>query len=95
MLSLLQLACALALPPLFNQAAANPFPRAAQQYAPDSLGAVASESSICSSIGIDLLRQGGNAADAVSTRLPSPQDKTDGNPARWHSLLHRRDWLLS
>ncbi|KAJ9640240.1 hypothetical protein H2204_003465 [Knufia peltigerae] len=65
MLSLLQLACALALPPLFNQAAANPFPRVAQQYAPDSLGAVASESSICSNIGIDLLRQGGNAADAL------------------------------
>lgn len=29
------------------------------------LGAVASESSICSNIGIDLLRAGGNAADAL------------------------------
>ncbi|KAK5002848.1 hypothetical protein LTR60_006983, partial [Cryomyces antarcticus] len=31
----------------------------------DKLGAVASESSICSNIGIDLLRSGGNAADAL------------------------------
>lgn len=31
------------------------------------LGAVASENKICSQIGIDLLEQGGNAADAVST----------------------------
>lgn len=31
----------------------------------DHLGAVACESSICSKIGIDILRQGGNAADAL------------------------------
>ncbi|KFY50043.1 hypothetical protein V496_09633 [Pseudogymnoascus sp. VKM F-4515 (FW-2607)] len=31
----------------------------------DTRGAVASESSICSSIGIDLIRRGGNAADAI------------------------------
>ncbi|KAF5686650.1 heterokaryon incompatibility (het-6OR allele) [Fusarium circinatum] len=31
----------------------------------NSRGAVASESSICSTIGIDILRQGGNAADAM------------------------------
>jgi len=30
------------------------------------LGAVASESSVCSAIGIDILKEGGNAADAVS-----------------------------
>jgi gamma-glutamyltranspeptidase / glutathione hydrolase len=30
------------------------------------LGAVASESSVCSNIGIDILKEGGNAADAVS-----------------------------
>jgi len=30
------------------------------------LGAVASESSICSRIGVDLIKDGGNAADAVS-----------------------------
>ncbi|KAJ4504505.1 hypothetical protein HRR90_007681 [Exophiala dermatitidis] len=65
MLSLLQLACALALPPLLSQVAANPVPVIHQRYAPDSLGAVASESNICSHIGIDLLRQGGNAADAL------------------------------
>ncbi|OBT94806.1 hypothetical protein VE01_06308 [Pseudogymnoascus verrucosus] len=36
----------------------------------DSRGAVASESSICSSIGIDLIRRGGNAVDAaVGTTL--------------------------
>ena len=48
---------------------ANPLPKAddySPHYAPDRLGAVASESSICSNIGIELLKQGGNAADAVS-----------------------------
>ncbi len=43
-------------------ALANPIPVCAGQ---DKLGAVASESSICSNIGIDLLKAGGNAADAV------------------------------
>lgn len=33
------------------------------------LGAVSSESSICSQIGIDLLKRGGNAVDAVYMRL--------------------------
>jgi gamma-glutamyltranspeptidase/glutathione hydrolase len=36
-----------------------------QKHLQDHLGAVASESSICSQIGIDLLREGGNAADAL------------------------------
>jgi gamma-glutamyltranspeptidase/glutathione hydrolase len=31
----------------------------------DQLGAVASESSICSSIGTDVLKEGGNAADSM------------------------------
>lgn len=31
----------------------------------DKKGAVASESSVCSKIGIDLLKKGGNAADAL------------------------------
>lgn len=31
----------------------------------DKLGAVASESSICSNIGIDTLKKGGNAADSL------------------------------
>ena len=49
---------------------ANPISQAgiqAAKYPPGHLGAVASESSICSDIGIELLKQGGNAADAVST----------------------------
>ena len=41
----------------------------------DRKGAVASESSICSQIGIDLLRDGGNAADAVRFRLYSPKSR--------------------
>ena len=32
----------------------------------DKRGAVASESTVCSHIGIDLIKDGGNAADAVS-----------------------------
>lgn len=31
----------------------------------DKLGAVASENSLCSQIGVDMLKQGGNAADAM------------------------------
>ena len=31
----------------------------------DKLGAVASESKLCTQVGIDLLKAGGNAADAV------------------------------
>jgi hypothetical protein len=34
-------------------------------HSPGQLGAVASESSICSRVATDLLRKGGNAADAV------------------------------
>ena len=33
----------------------------------DRRGAVASESAVCSRVGTDLLKQGGNAADAVCT----------------------------
>ncbi len=33
------------------------------------LGAVASESSVCSQIGIDVLKEGGNGADAVPRPL--------------------------
>jgi gamma-glutamyltranspeptidase/glutathione hydrolase len=39
--------------------------------AKDKLGAVATESNICSQIGIDVLSVGGNAADAVSTSVAS------------------------
>lgn len=50
---------------------ADPFPGQptlrddSKDYLQDQLGAVASESDICSQIGIDLLNEGGNAADAV------------------------------
>ena len=37
-----------------------------QYHENDKLGAVASESSVCSRIGVDLIKAGGNAADAVS-----------------------------
>lgn len=44
-----------------------------QQYEEtNQLGATASESSVCSRIGVDLIKDGGNAADAVSTQLPPP-----------------------
>lgn len=36
-----------------------------QKHLQDHLGAVASENGICSQIGIDLLKEGGNAADAL------------------------------
>lgn len=32
----------------------------------DKLGAVASENSLCTQIGVDLLKSGGNAADAMT-----------------------------
>lgn len=44
-----------------------------QQTNNDRLGAVASENKVCSQIGIDLLKAGGNAADAVGSRTSSPQ----------------------
>ena len=66
MLSLLQLTCALFVPQVLLQARANPLPEIRQNNAPGMRGAVASESKICSEIGIDLLQKGGNAADAVS-----------------------------
>lgn len=50
---------------LFQQVFAGPVPGHREYYAPDGQGAVASESSICSAIGIDLLKHGGNAADAL------------------------------
>lgn len=37
----------------------------------DKLGAVAAESAVCSKIGVDVLKQGGNAADAVC--IPNSQ----------------------
>lgn len=40
-----------------------------QYHVSDSKGAVASESAVCSRIGVDLIKEGGNAADAVSPRF--------------------------
>ena len=41
-------------------------PRSTSQYEEnDKLGAVASESSVCSRIGVDLIKAGGSAADAL------------------------------
>ena len=66
MLSLLQAVCALSLSSLFQQAGAGPVLH--ERYAPGHTGAVATESDICSRIGINLLKKGGNAADAVGIR---------------------------
>jgi len=67
MLWLVNIVWAVAISPLVTQVNASPFPHARQyQQQSDTTGAVASESDICSHIGIDLLRMGGNAADAVS-----------------------------
>lgn len=40
-----------------------------QYHVSDKKGAVASESAVCSRIGVDLIKEGGNAADAVSSCL--------------------------
>jgi len=86
-LALVQAVCGLASSPLINQAAANPLPglhdhqRPQQQYETGHVGAVASESSICSQIGIELLREGGNAADAVSGEPPSLLPLDDSSTA--------------
>lgn len=59
---------AVAIPSLLTQVYASPLPYAHQlEQSIDTRGAVASESDICSHIGIDILQNGGNAADAVST----------------------------
>ncbi|KEF51898.1 gamma-glutamyltransferase [Exophiala aquamarina CBS 119918] len=66
MLWLANVVWAVAISPLVNQVNASPFPHTRQfEQQSDTRGAVASESDICSHIGIDLLRMGGNAADAL------------------------------
>ncbi len=40
-----------------------------QHHVSDQKGAVASESAVCSHIGVELIKEGGNAADAVSLWL--------------------------
>jgi len=55
------------------------------------LGAVASESSVCSNIGINILREGGNAADAVSSKLPHSKNANTAK-ARCDPILRGGDW---
>lgn len=65
MLGLLQFLAALSL---LRQAVTSPLfssPDLVQRSAPDCKGAVASESDICSNIGIDIFKAGGNAADVL------------------------------
>lgn len=57
---------AAALWPLATQVSASPLSHAYLEHSVDTRGAVASESDICSRIGINTIQDGGNAADAVS-----------------------------
>lgn len=45
-----------------------------RNHARNKLGAVASVSSVCSHIGVDLIKSGGNAADAVSKKTIDIED---------------------
>lgn len=62
------------------------------QHGHGQLGAVASENRVCSQIGIDLLKAGGNAADAVSLCLPFLQAKLTARLADWDHSVHWRAW---
>ena len=53
----------------------------------NKLGAVASENKVCSQIGIDLLKAGGNAADAVSIAFCLVGAMLMRLEARWHGAL--------
>ena len=71
-----------------------------QEVNNNRLGAVASENKVCSQIGIDLLKAGGNAADAVSLGFRLVGGMLMRLEARWHGALcwrHRqglRSWSL-
>ena len=64
----------------------------------DRLGAVASESSVCSKIGVDLIKDGGNAADAVCLKKLRTSHSELANrdnfqfAVGWYGFLCRRDW---
>ena len=90
MLSLLKFALA-ASPLLVQQVGANPVPDLEMRQAGDQKGAVASESDICSRIGIALLEQGGNAADAVSW-VGAGTSLLLTAIACWHNFLHWCGW---
>ena len=72
----------------------------AQHEVKDKRGAVASESSVCSNIGINLLKDGGNAADAVSGKMSCARrylGLTNSSRALIvavgrHSVLRRGNW---
>ena len=63
-----------------------------QQTSHDRLGAVASENRVCSQIGIDLLKAGGNAADVVGTTSLSLRALLMGRIANRNYILCRRAW---
>jgi hypothetical protein len=56
-------------------------------WASNTNGAVACESAICTQIGIDIMKGGGNAADAVSS-IPSHLASANRDPDGSHSNLH-------
>ena len=58
-----------------------------QEVNNNKLGAVASENKLCSQIGIDLLKAGGNAADAVSLAFTLVGAMLTKLEARWHGAL--------
>ena len=59
-------AVAFIVSPWFYQVSSNPVgDRSEAQYPPGHLGAVACETSLCTEIGIQALKDGGNAADAL------------------------------
>ena len=83
MLSLWSCLSALALAGLIDQTALVEPAERQMRHASGHHGAVASESTICSDIGIGLLKQGGNAADAVSARADQgvTRLRTDATPS--------------
>lgn len=67
-----------------------------EELSNNKLGAVASENKVCSQIGIDLLKAGGNAADAVSVASCILGAMLIRLEARWHGALcwrHRQGLL--
>ena len=66
----------------------SPYKRSSDQYElKDRLGAVASESSVCSKIGVDLIKDGGNAADAVCLKELRKSHSKLANRNNVHSQL--------
>lgn len=63
-----------------------------QQTGNDRLGAVASENKVCSQIGIDLLKAGGNSVDAVGLSTCSSSLWLISDTACWNGSLHWGHW---